>query len=92
MNVDRDEILRQGMDIAGKLRDEAGAKVAQHEQQIKDVLGKVANFVNDKTGGQYAGQVGKAADFIEQGVDKLAESGRTEPGSGTQGPDESPPA
>jgi S-methylmethionine-dependent homocysteine/selenocysteine methylase len=74
--VDRDEILRQGMQIAGKLRDEAGEQAAQHEQQIKDVLGKVVEFVNDKTEGRYAEHVDKAAGYLEQGLETLAEGAR----------------
>ena len=78
--MERDEILRQGMQIAGKLRDEAGEQAAQHEEQIKDVLGKVVGFVNDKTEGRYAEHVDKAAGFLEQGIDMLVEGARGKPG------------
>ena len=80
--MDRDEILRQGIQIAGKLRDEAGEQAAQHEAQLKDVLGKVAGFVNEKTQGRYAEHVDKATEFLEQGIDTLAEGAR-----GKSGPD-----
>ena len=82
--MDRDEILRQGKDIADKLRVEVGQQAAQHEQTIKDALGKAVGFVNDKTGGKYAEQVEKVVSLVEQGVDKIAEGGR--------GTDGTPPA
>jgi hypothetical protein len=78
--MDADDIIKQGRQLAGKLRDEAGEQVAQHEQQIKDVLGKAVEFVNDKTGGKYAEQVGKAAGFVEHGVDVLATGSRADEG------------
>ncbi len=88
--MDRDEILRQGKDIADKLRVEAeklrvevGQQATQHEQTIKGALGKAVGFVNDKTGGKYAEQVDKVAGLVEQGVDKIAEGGR--------GPGDTPP-
>jgi S-methylmethionine-dependent homocysteine/selenocysteine methylase len=84
--VERDEILRQGMQIAGRLRDEAGEQAAAHEQQIKDVLGKVAGFVNEKTEGRYAEHVDKAAGFLEQGLETLVEGARK------PGPDGRPPS
>ena len=74
--MDADDLIKQGRDLAGKLRDGAGEQVAQHEGQIKSVLGKVVAFVNDKTGGKYSDQVGKAAGFVEHQVDVLATSGR----------------
>lgn len=86
--MDRDEILRQGMQIAGKLRDEAGEQAAQHEKQIKDVLGKVVGFVNDKTEGRYTEHVDKAAGFLEQGIDALVEGAAR----GKPGPDGPPPS
>jgi hypothetical protein len=74
--MNADDIIKQGRELAGKLRDGAGEQVAQHEQQIKDALGKVVNFVNDKTGGKYADQVSKAVGYVEHGVDLLASDKR----------------
>jgi MT0933-like antitoxin protein len=81
--MDADDLIKQGREIAGKLRDGAGEQVAQHEQQIKSTLGKVVSFVNDKTGGKYADQVSKAVGYVEQGVDLLAAGNRPtdEPGA-----------
>jgi S-methylmethionine-dependent homocysteine/selenocysteine methylase len=70
--MDTDKLIKQGREIAEKLRDTAGEQVAQHEKQIKGALGKVVGFVNDKTDGKYAGHVSKAVGFVEQGVDLIA--------------------
>lgn len=75
--MDSEDIIKQGKALAGKLRDGAGDQAAQHEDQIKGVLGKVVGFVNDKTGGKYSEQVGKVAGYVEQGVDTLASGSRT---------------
>lgn len=66
---------------------EAGSQVAQHEEQIKGALGALAGFVNEQTGGRYTEQVGKATDFVEQGVDLLVANGRDQ-----GGPPSSPPS
>lgn len=70
--MDADKLLKQGMEMAEKLRDTAGEQVERHEDQIRDTLGKVTGFVNEKTGGKYADQVSKAVSFLERGVDMLA--------------------
>jgi MT0933-like antitoxin protein len=74
--VDADEIRRQGKELADKLRHGAGEQIAQHEEKIKETITKVVEFVNAKTDGKYAEQVGKAASFVEHGVDRLAAEGR----------------
>jgi hypothetical protein len=95
--MNADDIIKQGRELAGKLRDGAGEQVAQHEQQIKDALGKVVNFVNDKTGGKYSDQVSKAVGYVEHGVDLLA-SDKRDDAPGEQAPGsasaegQSPPA
>jgi len=83
--MNADDIIKQGRELAGKLRDGAGEQVAQHEQQIKGALGKVVNFVNDKTGGKYSEQVSKAVGYVEHGVDLLA-SDKREGAPGEQAP------
>jgi hypothetical protein len=93
--MNADDIIKQGRELAGKLRDGAGEQVAQHEQQIKDALGKVVNFVNDKTGGKYADQVSKAVGYVEHGVDLLASDKRDdapgEPAPGSASAEEQTP-
>lgn len=74
--MDADEIRRQGKELADKLRHGAGEQVAQHEDKIKETIGKVVDFVNAKTDGKYSEQIGKAASFVEHGVHRLAEEGR----------------
>lgn len=74
--MDADEIRRQGRELADKLRHGAGEQVAQHEDKIKQTIGKVVDFVNAKTDGKYSEQVGKAASFVEHGVHRLACEGR----------------
>ncbi|HTF50573.1 MAG TPA: antitoxin [Pseudonocardia sp.] len=83
--MNADDIIKQGRELAGKLRDGAGEQVAQHEQQIKGALGKVVNFVNDKTHGKYSEQVSKAVGYVEHGVDLLA-SDKREGAPGEQAP------
>ncbi|MBV9313895.1 MAG: antitoxin [Pseudonocardia sp.] len=96
--MNRDELLRQGKDIAEKLRAEASSQAAAHEQQIKDALDKVVGFVNNKTGGKYADQVSKYVAFVEQGLSKLAEGARPTqtktppPANTTEPPDVAPPS
>lgn len=74
--MDADEIRRQGKELADKLRHGAGEQVAHHEDKIKETIGKVVDFVNAKTNGKYSDQIGKAASFVEHGVDRLAAEGR----------------
>ncbi|HEY2205993.1 MAG TPA: antitoxin [Pseudonocardia sp.] len=86
--MDADDIIRQGRELADKLQRGAGEQVAQHEQQIKSTLGKVVDFVNDKTSGKYAEQVGKVAGYVGHGVDTLAAHGRpTDTGAPAPGAD-----
>jgi hypothetical protein len=80
VRVDRDEILRQGKGIADMILKEAGSQAAQHEEQFKGYLDVAAGFVNEKTGGRYAEQVGKVAGAVEQGLAMLADTGRDQSG------------
>jgi hypothetical protein len=96
--MDADDIIKQGREMAGKVRDGAGEQVAQHEDKIKDTLAKLVDFVNDKTGGKYADQVNKAVGYVEQGVNKLAEGHRPgpsttdDPGAGAAPTSATPPS
>ena len=49
------------MDIVGQIK---GA-VAGHEAEIEDGIEKVGDFVDEKTGGQYADQVDQAQAFLK---------------------------
>ncbi|PKQ22584.1 MAG: antitoxin [Actinobacteria bacterium HGW-Actinobacteria-5] len=49
------------MDIVGQIQ---GA-VAGHEAEIAEGIEKVGDFVDEKTGGQYADQVDQAQQFLK---------------------------
>ena len=51
------------------LMDNLSAAVGGHEDQVKDGIDKLGDLVDDKTGGQYAGQVDQAQDFLKFRVD-----------------------
>ena len=51
------------------LMDNLRAAVGGHEDQVKDGIDKLGDLVDDKTGGQYAGQVDQAQDFLKSHVD-----------------------
>lgn len=84
--VERDEFVQQGKVLADMVLREVGTQAAQHSDQIRDALGSLAGFVNEQTGGRYADQVGRAADFVEHGVDLLVARAPEQ-----SGPSEQPP-
>ena len=47
--MDADDIVKQGKELAEKLRHGAGEQVAQNEKKIKDTIGRFAGFLNSKT-------------------------------------------
>ncbi len=51
------------------LMDSLTAAVEGHEDQVKDGIDKIGDLVDEKTGGQYAGQVDQAQDFLKSQVD-----------------------
>jgi hypothetical protein len=51
------------------LMDNLSAAVGGHEDQVKDGIDKLGDLIDDKTGGQYAGQVDQAQDFLRTQVD-----------------------
>jgi hypothetical protein len=51
------------------LLDNISAAVSGHEDQVKDGIDKLGDLVDEKTGGQYAGQVDQAQDFLKSQVD-----------------------
>lgn len=56
------------MEIFEQIKD----AVAGHEDQIKAGIDKLGDVVDEKTGGQYAGQVDQAQDFLRDQLDKAA--------------------
>ncbi|MCD2193226.1 antitoxin [Actinomycetospora endophytica] len=83
--MDRDEITRQGKQMASDLRDTVSAKVSENEDTIKGTLGKAARWVDEKTGGKYSEQIGKAEAKVGDGVGWVASQGSSTPESGTPG-------
>jgi hypothetical protein len=83
--MDRDEILRQGKQTAADLRDTVSQKVSQNEDTIKGTLGKAARWVDRKTGGKYADQIGKVESKVEEGIGWVASQGPSTPTSGAPG-------
>lgn len=51
------------------LLDNISAAVSGHEDQVKDGIDKLGDLVDEKTGGQYAGQVDQAQDFLKSQVE-----------------------
>ena len=49
------------MDIVEQIKD----AVAGHEAEVAEGIEKVGDFVDDKTGGQYAAQVDQAQEFLK---------------------------
>jgi hypothetical protein len=50
------------------LLDNISAAIGGHEDQVNDGIDKIGDLVDDKTGGQYAGQVDQAQDFLKSKV------------------------
>jgi hypothetical protein len=44
------------------LLDKAKALLGQHEEKVEDAIDKVADVVDDKTGGKYADKIDKGAE------------------------------
>jgi hypothetical protein len=83
--MDRDDIARQGKQMASDLRDTVSAKVSENEETIKGTLGKAARWVDEKTGGKYSEQIGKAEAKVGDGVGWVAAQGSSTPESGAPG-------
>ncbi|MDD7941306.1 Rv0909 family putative TA system antitoxin [Actinomycetospora lutea] len=91
--MSRDDYVQQGKQFANDLRDTASKKVADNEQSILGAIGKAARWVDQKTGGKYSEQIGKAEAKAGEGVGWAAKQGTGEPqapgaaaGDGTPGP------
>lgn len=59
------------MDFVDKIKDAAKG----HESEISGAIEQVGNFVDDKTGGQFAGQVDQAQDFLKDQLSGDAATG-----------------
>ena len=53
------------------LLDNISAAIGGHEDQVRDGIDKIGDLVDGKTGGQYAGQVDQAQDFLKSKVDNV---------------------
>ncbi|MFZ1411528.1 MAG: antitoxin [Micropruina sp.] len=60
------------MEIFEQIKDAA----AGHEDQISAGIDKLGDFVDEKTGGQYAGQVDQAQDFLRDQLGKAASAAK----------------
>ncbi|AQP44603.1 antitoxin [Tessaracoccus flavus] len=61
------------------LFDKARDLAAQHEDKIEDGIERGGDFVDDKTGGKYAGQVDQAQDFANNHLDEISGSDNVPP-------------
>lgn len=53
------------------LLDNISAAIGGHEDQVHDGIDTIGDLVDDKTGGQYVGQVDQAQDFLKTKVDNV---------------------
>jgi hypothetical protein len=60
------------MDIVEQIKGVA----ADHETEIVDGIEKIGDFVDDKTGGQYAAQVDQAQSFLKDQLGGAADTAR----------------
>lgn len=67
------EAAGQARGAAVTAKDKAGAFAAEHEGTAGGALDKAARFVNEKTDGRYAGQVGKVTEVARKGVARAAD-------------------
>jgi hypothetical protein len=59
------------LDRFRKAKDTAESVAEQHGDKITDGVHKAADFVDDKTGGKYAGTIDKVENVTDDVVDKL---------------------
>ena len=86
--MSRDDYAQQGKQFVNDLRDTVSKKVADNEDTIRGSLGKAARWVDQKTGGKYSEQIGKAEAKVGEGVGWAAKQG----GTGQQGEPQAPGA
>jgi MT0933-like antitoxin protein len=77
--MSRDDYAQQGKQFVSDLRDTVSKKVADNEQTILGTIGKAARWVDEKTGGKYSEQIGKAEAKVSEGVGWAAKQGSGAP-------------
>jgi hypothetical protein len=68
-----DKLKKSSADVTDKARDLA----TEHGDKIDDGIDKVADTVDQKTGGKHSDKIDKAADTAKGLVDKLEDGGST---------------
>lgn len=83
--MNTEDYRKQGKQVAdafveglGEIRDGITEQTAKHEDTIKDKLGKVTSFLDEKTGRRYSDKLGKANEKLADGVGKVADQGRAQ--------------
>lgn len=66
------DYLEQGKQFASDVRDRVSKKVADNEGTLRGTLGKAARFLDEKTGGKYSEQIGKAETAVGDGIGRVA--------------------
>ena len=51
--------------------DQAGDLAKQHHEKIEGGIDQAGNFIDEKTGGKYQGQVDQAQDFANDQLDRV---------------------
>jgi hypothetical protein len=77
--MSRDDYAQQGKQFVNDLRDTVSKKVSDNEETILGTLGKAARWVDEKTGGKYSEQIGKAEAKVGEGVGWVGKQGTGEP-------------
>ncbi|HEX6445847.1 MAG TPA: antitoxin [Streptosporangiales bacterium] len=87
-----EDLRKQGRQVAnafveslGELRDGITEQTAKHEGTIKDKLGKLTGFLDERTGRRYSDKLDRARQRLDDGVGKVADRGRSSGGDGSSG-------
>lgn len=75
----RDDLTRQGKQMASDLRDTVSQKVSENQDTLKSTLGRAARWVDQKTGGKYSGQIDNARSKVDEGIGRVATSSSSRP-------------
>ena len=65
------QVVGYGESMFDELRDTARHALEGHEEQVKDGLDKVGDFIDDKTDNKYGDQIDKGVDIVQDGLDKF---------------------
>lgn len=68
---------------AGELKDKAAVLVGDNADKIKGGIDQAGNFVDQKTGGKYAGKIDGIQNKASEAVDKMDRKQGPDSGSGT---------